>query len=385
MTEINDGKIVCKIDGARVHSIQIHIRDNHPDWTIEKYKAEFPGEPLLSPTAMRKIADRAAHKSAATAEETLKTAFSKHPFHEVFGLPETKAVMSSRGTPIMISVQEDHTPETRAYVPDVDPNYVFPIDITKTVIIALEQNMPLMLWGYHGTGKTTVALQTCARTKRPAIRVQHTVNTEEAHVLGQYVVREGETRFQLGPLPEAMLKGYTYLADEYDFAMPSVLSVYQPVLEGNNLVIKDAPPEFRVIRPHPNFRFVATGNTNGVGDETGLYQGTQIQNAANYSRFAITEEVPYMDPKIEAAVIAAQARIERTDAENLVKFAKEIREAFKRGTIGMTVSPRELIAAGKLAMLRGCDWRTGIRQAFTARLSRIDKETAEQFAQRIWA
>lgn len=36
----NDGKICCEICGARVHAIHLHLRDAHPDWTIEKYIAQ---------------------------------------------------------------------------------------------------------------------------------------------------------------------------------------------------------------------------------------------------------------------------------------------------------------------------------------------------------
>lgn len=383
----NDGKITCQIDGALCHSIQLHIRDNHPEWSIERYKAEYPDAPLLSKLAEKKIAARREQErsKAASEPETHRMAVKKQAFHEVFDLGSAKAAMNARGEPIMISVMGDHDEEAKALIPDVDENYVFNIDLTKTALIGLELGMPVYFWGYHGTGKTTAFEQIAARTRRPFLRVQHTINTEEAHIVGQYVVKDGSTQFQLGPLPTAMLFGYEYCADEYDFAMPSVLSVYQPVLEGKPLVIKDAPPEFRVIRPHPNFRFVATGNTNGGGDETGLYQGTQIQNAANYSRFSIVEEVGYMEPKIEAAVVAGQSGIDRKDADKLVAFAKEVRDAFKAGRIGATISPRELISSAKLGLVRGSDWRGGLRLGFTNRLSRTDKEVVEQYAQRLFA
>ena len=385
MIAILDDKIECKVDGARTHSIDMHLKKNHPEWTLEMYREKFPGEPLVSPLALRTMNERNAAKSkAAVAVDASAKIFGKQAFHEVFGVGRSQASTNKRGEPIMISVQQEHDPVGLIYIPDVDPNYVFPLDIVKTVLIGLEHSMPVYLWGYHGTGKTTCLQQVAARTKRPFIRTQHTVNTEEAHILGQYVVRDGETKFQPGPLPVAMANGYVYCADEYDFALPSVLSVYQPVLEGQPLMIKEAPPEMRVIRPHPNFRFVATGNTNGGGDETGLYQGTQMQNAANYSRFSITEEVLYMDKKIEAAVISAQSRIDKEDADNFVRFATEVRESFARGTIGATISPRELIASAKIGILRGSDWRTGIRQGFTARLSRVDKAAVDQYAQRIW-
>jgi len=385
----NDGKITCQIDGARVHTILGHIKDHHPDWTLERYKAEFPGAPLMSEKAkaiaQRKLAERKAAESGGAITMSEDT---KKPFHEVFSLGEVPAAMSKRGTPIMITVRGGLSEKAQALVPDVDENYVFNIELTKTGLMALELNMPAYFWGYHGTGKTTAWEQICARTNTPFMRVQHTINTEEAHIIGQFIVKSGEhgpeTVFNLGPLAIAMKEGYVYCADEYDFAMPSVLSVYQPVLEGKPLVIKDAPPEFRVIRPHPNFRFVATGNTNGGGDETGLYQGTQLQNAANYSRFGIVEEVGYMEPKIESAIIAGQAKIDRTAAEKLVTFANDVRTAFKGGRVGSTISPRELINAAKLGRVRGSDWKGGLKLAYSGRLSRVDKEVIDQFAQRVF-
>ena len=100
------------------------------------------------------------------------------------------------------------------------------------------------------------------------------INNYNCRLLG--VVKNGETVFELGPLPYAMKHGMVYCADEYDFAEPAVLSIYQSVLEGKPLIIKEADLENRVIKPHPNFRFCATGNTNGAGDSFGLYQGTRI-------------------------------------------------------------------------------------------------------------
>lgn len=389
------GKITCQIDGALVHSIHRHLKEKYPDtdWTIEKYRQEFPDAPLLSKAAEKVIEQqRRKREQEAAKTEGVKAALvattgakpTKKPFHEVFELGEIKSAMNARGMPIPVTVMGDLDSEADAMVPDVDDNYVFNIELIKTCIMGFELNMPVYLWGYHGTGKTTVLEQVCARTQRPFMRVQHTVNTEEAHIVGQYIVKDGSTEFQLGPLAVAMLNGYVYCADEYDFAMPSVLSVYQPVLEGKPLVIKDAPPEMRVIRPHPDFRFCATGNTNGGGDETGLYQGTTIQNAANYSRFSIVEEVRYMDPKIEASVICGQAKIEKADAVKLVEFATEVREQFKASRISSTISPRELIAVATIAIARGSDWKSGLRLGFTNRLSRIDKETIEQYIQRVF-
>jgi cobaltochelatase CobS len=392
-------KIICKIDGQPCHSIERHIKEFHADWSVERYKQEFPGEPLLSVFAIHMLSEIRKKKEAEKKlTENLNTGMArprhgatavKKPFHELFDLGNIPAAMSdATQQPIPVTAFENLDSTDQALVPDVDDNYVYNVELLKMVMIAFELNMPMYAWGYHGTGKTTLFEQAAARTGRPFMRIQHTANTEEAEVIGQWVVdaKDGVsvTEFQLGPLPTAMINGYVLCADEYDVANPGIVALYQPVLEGKSLYIKNAPPALRMIRPHPNFRFVATGNTNGGGDETGLYQGTQIQNAANYSRFKITEEVTYMEEKLEIAVVQGQARIEKKHSERLVKFANMVREQFKNGKIGMTVSPRELISAGLLGRVRGGNFRKGLESAFINRLSRVDKEAVGQLAQRIF-
>lgn len=407
-TPVADGKIVCQIDNVRVHIIQAHIEKHHKgEWTIERYQKEFPDEPIMSPMAIeaKERRDRARAQAAemtaapelpavsnfitaaaAAGVAMTPVAFSTRPasFHELFELGSVPSAMNAKGAPITVNVLQGHDPQSQVYLPDVDDRYVFNIEILKNIIIGLELNKRTLLWGFHGTGKTTLLQQACARTRRPFLRKQHTINMQESDVLGQWTVKDGSTIFQPGPLAMAMIHGWTYCADEYDFAMPSVLAVYQPVMEGEPLIISDAPPAFRKIVPHKDFRFVATGNTNGTGDETGLYQGTLLQNAANYSRFSITVEVPYMEAKIEERIIISRTGIEKTDAAKIVKFANDMRKLFREGKISTTISPRELIEAAELGLAYGGLWAVGLTLAFCNRLSRVDKEVCTQYLQRIF-
>lgn len=394
--------VQCQIDKVWVHSVPAYLQVVHPDVTVETYQAQFPDAPLLS----QKLIEARARKTAQEAGLVMNAATTAgaavvrlHPerkggdwefgapkqetFAKVFDLGSVKAALNKRNEPIMIEVLGEAGDDLRAFLADVDPNYIFNIDLLKKVMMAVTLRKPMLLWGKHGTGKTTMVEQYAARTKRPYLRIQHTASTEESHVLGQYVLRDGATVFEPGPLAIAMRYGLVYMADEYDFAMPNVTAVYQPVLEGKQLIIKEAPPEWRVVRPHPNFRFFATGNTNGAGDETGLYQGTQIQNAANYSRFALTVEVEYMPEKQEIAVVAAQGGIHADDAEKLVKVARNVRDAYTRGEIGVTVSPRELINAAQLGRTMGGEWREGLNLAYLNRLGTVDRKAVSDMAQRI--
>ena len=378
MTE-NKEKITCGICGAKVHAIQIHLKKDHPEVTLGQYQAQFPDAPILSELARSKV--EAAARARAMPAKIVVAKRTTKAFHEVFGLGSVKEAMNARGGPIPVTILGENK-EFADLVPDPDPNYVFNVAFLKDVMMGYELGIPTYVWGHMGTGKSSLHKQICALTNRPHLRVQHTFNTEESHIIGQKIVKDGEVVFELGPLPIAMKYGLTYVADEYDFAMPSVLSVYQPVLEGEPLVIKEADPENRVIFPHPDFRIVATGNTNGTGDETGLYQGTNIGNAANYERFGIVGQAEYLPKPQEKKVVALQGAIPEEDAAELVEFATEIRKAYAAGKIGMTISPRALIRAAQIGSRRS-DYRVGLQLAFSNRLSTVDREVADQCAQRI--
>ena len=389
MTTSVDSKISCEICGAKIHAIHIHLREAHTDISVDKYKEMFPESPLLSEFAEKKIAAARAEKAEkeriATKIETKETipTSTKKAMSKVFELGSTKAAKAANGSEIMIDVLG--STEWDMQIPDVDPNYIPNIEVLKTIMMCFQLNMPVYLWGHAGTGKTSMFDQICARTRRPSIRVNHTGSTEESHIVGQMVASiENGTEWSPGPLPLAMKYGWTYIADEYDFAFPQVLSVYQAVLEGKALVIKEAPAdsEWRVVHPHPNFRFVATGNTNGSGDSSGLYLGTNVQNSANYERFSVVEEMPYMEHKQEAAVIAQQAGVSIDDADKLVQFAKMVRDAFSARQIKATIGPRVLINAAKVGLCKG-SFMKGITSSFLNRLTPKDKEICHSLAQRV--
>lgn len=390
-------KIHCNICDAQTHSIHLHLRNDHPNISVADYLTMFPGSPLLSALAEQKMAEKRALAAAAKpAEVTLemiasvdlcppppviKGAVSKRAFNEVFSLGKVKAAMNNAGEAIPINVI--NIPVDSEMVPEVSDDYVYEVQELKHVMVGIERSYPVYVWGHKGSGKSELLEQIAARTGRGYMRVQHTVNTEESHIVGQWTVKGGETVFELGPLPVAMMNGWMYCADEYDFALPSVLSVYQAVLEGKSLMIKEADAKNRIIHAHPGFRFVATGNTNGTGDETGLYQGTVIQNSANYDRFGVVVNKSYMKKAAESQILQNRAGLVKEDADKMVDYANLIREAYDGAKISDTISPRTLIFASSIGVMLG-SFRQGLTLSFLNKLSKIDRETCDGVAQRVF-
>ncbi|WP_034619344.1 AAA family ATPase [Chitinibacter tainanensis] len=415
-------KITCRVCGAEVHSIRLHLREiaKAGDQTAmdahkivggdtvaaeAAYTSAYPDAPTLSEMAKEALARRAAPAAASTESskpaaaplsvEMAGAAVEKSsakvlPFgrettanlHELFELGRVKAAMNGRGEPIKVTVQARQA-EYEEHIPFIDHDYVYSIDLLKTVLFALENNKRIYLWGHSGVGKSSLYEQVCARTNRPYIRVQHAGDTESAAIVGQLLANESGTYFEPGLLPLAMKHGWVYCADEYDFAQSDIIATYQAVLEGKPLIIKEAPETsgWRVVRPHPNFRFVATGNTNGSGDESGLYAGTKIQNAASMERFAIVENVPYMEKQAEVALVVSRIGVTKEDATKIVDFANDIRDSYTKGKIGAPISTRVVQELADIGKKRG-SFMLAARQTYINRLGGVDSEVATAVAQR---
>lgn len=400
----DDGKIACKWCGSKVDIMGVHffkkecrlmpeeVSNMGPIEILKAYEQKFPDAPVLSEKGkaiieakrlkekeMGKAKDTPAAAAAYASFEEYKT--EKVAAHELLGL-ELSQLCTAMGNPIKLTVNVN-TPFPE-HIPAINKNYVFSdLELVRDVIMMLELSIPGFLWGHAGVGKTTIVQQICALMNRPVVRAQHTASTEESHITGQILVKSGATYFEPGLLALAMRCGWVYLADEYDFAYPQILGIYQPVLEGEPLVIKEATPDWRRVNPHSSFAFIGTGNTNGSGDETGLYQGTNIMNAANFSRFGIVTRVNYLPRKQEEAILI-KAGLDEEFAGKMVKFADLIRQAYESHNISQPIGPRELICAAQVGFARGGDFKAGLTKAFINKLPSISAKAAEEIVQRVF-
>ena len=211
-----------------------------------------------------------------------------------------------------------------AYTPAIDHDYIFHESSRDVVVWFLNPQEPLYVFGPTGCGKTSCIKQLAARLNYPVFEVTGHGRLEFADLVGHLTVKNGSMTFEYGPLALAMRYGAIILLNEIDLTSPEIAAGLNSVLDGSPLCIAENGGE--LIMPHPMFRLVATANTNGGGDDTGLYQGTQRQNLAWLDRFTICE-VGYPSAEVEKRLLARRfPSLPESLCATMVDYANEVRK-----------------------------------------------------------
>lgn len=230
-------------------------------------------------------------------------------------------------------------------IPKKDSNFVpfgnFP-DLEN--IIKSKIFYPAYISGPTGNGKSTMIEQICAKHKRPLIRVNLNMMTDEEHLIGSKTLTDGNVEVVEGPVLIAMRNGTALLLDEIDAGSANTLLCLQPILEGKPYYFK---LKNEMIVPAPGFNVFATANTKGKGSDDGRYIGTNVLNEAFLERFAVTFEQEYPSAKIEVKIIKNLMEsfnaVDEDFAETLVKWAEAIRRTFEDGGVDETITTRRMI------------------------------------------
>ncbi len=236
------------------------------------------------------------------------------------------------------------------YVPEIDSNYKFDRDTTLAIIAGFAFNKRVLIQGYHGTGKSTHIEQVAARLNWPCLRVNLDSHISRIDLIGKdaIVIKDNKqiTEFKEGILPWSIQNPVALVFDEYDAGRPDVMFVIQRVLEKEgSFTLLD---QNKVLKQHPLFRLFATTNTIGLGDTTGLYQGTQQINQGQLDRWNIITTLNYLKFEKELEIILAKSKTFNTKEgkeiiSNMIKVADLTRKGFVNGDISTVMSPRTVL------------------------------------------
>ena len=235
--------------------------------------------------------------------------------------------------------------DTKALIPAKDPNFVpFGNFTDLESIIKSGIFYPSYISGPTGNGKSTMVEQICAKHKRPLIRVNLNMMTDEDQLIGSKTLEDGNVKVVEGPVLIAMRTGTTLLLDEIDAGSANTLLCLQPILEGKPYYFK---LKNEMIIPAEGFNILATANTKGKGSDDGRYIGTNILNEAFLERFAVTFNQEYPQAKVEVKIVKnlmqSYSCLDEEFAETLVKWADAIRRTFEDGGVDETITTRRMI------------------------------------------
>ncbi len=242
-------------------------------------------------------------------------------------------------SPIINSALESH-------IPKIDSSYEFDENLTKAILACFKFNKKLLIQGLHGTGKSSHIEQVAAKLNWPVIRINLDGQISRTDLLGKdaIILKEGRqvTEFQEGILPFAAKNPIAIILDEYDAAKPDLLFILQRILEKNGKIF--IAEKNLLITPHENFRIFATSNTIGMGDETGLYHGTNPINQGQIDRWDILAKISFPDAQKEFNILSKKfPKISQDLIQKSIQFANLSRNAFKQNESSNFLSIRGLI------------------------------------------
>ncbi|MCP3689817.1 MAG: AAA domain-containing protein, partial [Gammaproteobacteria bacterium] len=232
------------------------------------------------------------------------------------------------------------------HVPEIDSGYCFNHDATLCILAGFVHNLRVLVSGFHGSGKSTHIEQIAARLNWPCIRINLDSHISRLDLIGKdaIVLDKGKqiTEFREGILPWAFQNPVALVFDEYDAGRPDVMFIIQRVLEaGGRLTLLD---QSRVLHPHPSFRLLATANTVGLGDATGLYHGTQALNQGQMDRWNVVTSLNYPPPAAELGIVLSKVDEDPSVVRAMVDMANLTRAGFQNGDLSTVMSPRTVIS-----------------------------------------
>lgn len=243
---------------------------------------------------------------------------------------------------IQLEVRENNTPENQEYVPKSEP-FIDNKQLLETIAYGLRENVPVLLIGDTGVGKTSAVRYLCTQTNSPFRRLNLNGQTTADEFVGKILVNEKGTYWTDGILIDAMRKGHILLLDEINAALPEVLFVLQSLLDDDRYIVLSDKHDHEIVRPHKDFRLIASMNPSDG------YSGTKDLNKALMSRFAIVQEVKYPDAIKEVQIVKARFPNAVTEeAERMIEFGNQLRASHYANEMDFIFSTRELLNVFRL-------------------------------------
>jgi cobaltochelatase CobS len=198
----------------------------------------------------------------------------------------------------------------------------------KEILQATAQNIPVMMVGPAGSGKSTIAEQVADALEVPFF-VEGAM--DGAHKITGYT--DGMGRYQTTAFRQAYEHGGLYCWEEADNTDPSAATAYNNALANGHMTFSDNP---KPIARHEKFRMIGCANTYCLGADR-VYVGRNQLDGASIDRFVFST-INY-DEVLEKQLAGNDDWVSRVQA---------LRRGAEQEKARIIISPRASIYGAKL-------------------------------------
>lgn len=202
---------------------------------------------------------------------------------------------------------------------------------------AFEQQLPLMLKGPTGCGKTRFITHMAARLGRPLYTVACHDDLTAADLTGRYLLRDGETQWVDGPLTRAVREGGICYLDEVVEARKDVTVVLHPLTDDRRELPLERTGE--TLQAPPGFMLVVSYNP-------GYQHILKSLKPSTRQRF-MALEFGFPDPETECGIVHHESGLDKQKCKALVSLANRLRH-LKGQDLEEGVSTRLLVYCATL-------------------------------------
>lgn len=200
-----------------------------------------------------------------------------------------------------------------------------------------EQQLPLLIKGPTGCGKSQLVSFMAEKLNRPLVKVACNEDTSSADLLGRFLIKGSETVWQDGPVTRAVREGAILYLDEVAEAREDVIVALHPLTDHRRELYVDRTNE--ELAAAPGFMCVASFNP-------GYQRGFKELKPSTRQRF-ITISLSYPVAEVETEILHKVTAVDLKTCQRLVELGNKIRGQ-RHLELKETVSTRLLVHAARL-------------------------------------
>jgi nitric oxide reductase NorQ protein len=213
------------------------------------------------------------------------------------------------------------------------------------------QQLPVMLKGPTGCGKTRFVEHMAHTLGRPLITVACHDDLSASDLTGRYLIQGSDTVWADGPLTTAVRTGAICYLDEVVESRQDTLVVIHPVTDDRRILPIEKTGE--LLTAAPGFQLVVSYNP-------GYQHALKDLKPSTRQRF-VALEFDFPTPAQEAEIVAHESGVPRATARSLVELAVQVRRLRDQG-LAEGPGTRLLVSTGRL-IARGIPPRDACRTA----------------------